>query len=317
MNDITNYINGPINFFRLEYKKKIIYIFLDNNFIHTECSSTKSIDIDKYLIKIFKNTDENIDFILPYNKNKRKSYEDKKENKRDNYIKQINKLPDIINKKNINFIYKIEQTNYIYKLFNIILKYINFYTIHYYLINEIIFNMKKCKKYINKIIKNEYKNKFKFNINKELNNIKKKINELINLLKINKNNLKYGKNEKLFFDLQSKIYNLLFVTISNNILFILYIIFNLSSIDSILNNDSKTIVYEQVYHGLILIYILIKYFNFKITNKFYSDSLIDKDMNKKIKNLNMNYETMNFLGKIFIPENPIQCINFNNLQFLN
>ena len=40
-------------------------------------------------------------------------------------------------------------------------------------------------------------------------------------------------------------------------------------------------------------------------------------MNKKIKNLNMNYETMNFLEKIFIPENPIQCINFNNLHFLN
>jgi hypothetical protein len=314
MNYITNDINGPINFFRLEYKKKIIYVYIDNNFNHTECSSTKSIDIDKYLIKILKNTDENIDFILPYIKENKNLYE---ENKRDNYIIQINKLPDIINKKNINFIYKIEQNKYIYKLFNIILEYVNFFTIHYQFVNRIIFDMKKCKKYINKIIKNEYKNKFKFNINKELNNIKKKINELINLLKINKNNLKYGKNEKLFFDLQSKIYNLLFVTISNNILFILYIIFNLSPIDSILNNDSKTIVYEQVYHGLILIYILIKYFNFKITNKFYSDSLIDKDMNKKIKNLNMNYETMIFLDKIFIPENPIQCINFNNLQFLN
>ena len=313
-----NDINGPINFFKLEYKKKIIYIFLDSNFIYTsECLSTKSIDIDKYLIKILKNSDENIDFILPYNKNKRKSYEDKKENKRDNYIIQINKLPDIINKKNINFIYKIEQTKYTHKLFDIILKYINFYTVYYYSVNKIIFDMKKCKKYINKIVKNEFKNKFKFNINKQLINTKKKINELINLLKINKNNLIYGKNEKLFFDLQSKIYNLLFVTISNSILFILYIILNLSSIDSILNNDRKTIVYEEVYRGLILIYILIKYFNFKITNKFYSDSFIEKDMNKKIKNLNMNYETMNFLKKIFIPENPIQCINFNNLQFLN
>ena len=67
-----NDINGPINFFKLEYKKKIIYIFLDNNFITTECSSTKSIDIDKYLIKILKNNDENIDFILTYNKSNRK-----------------------------------------------------------------------------------------------------------------------------------------------------------------------------------------------------------------------------------------------------
>ena len=73
-------INGPINFFRLEHNKKIIYIFIDmlvdyNNV--TDCSLisnplNKSIDIDQFLINFLKNSNENIDFFLPIYKKKRK-----------------------------------------------------------------------------------------------------------------------------------------------------------------------------------------------------------------------------------------------------
>ena len=87
-------INGPINFFRLEHDKKVIYIFfdlwVDYNYL-TDCSLisnplNKSIDIDKFLIKFLNNTDEDIDFFIQAYK---KQTEQSITNKREIYINQI------------------------------------------------------------------------------------------------------------------------------------------------------------------------------------------------------------------------------------
>ncbi len=72
------YINGPVSCFRLEdnneqYNKKIIYIFSDIHYdvnIQTKCNNIESIDIDKYLYKIFKKirkNDKMYDFFVETN----------------------------------------------------------------------------------------------------------------------------------------------------------------------------------------------------------------------------------------------------------
>lgn len=309
-------INGPINYFKLEHNKKIIYIFIDmwNNNI-TDCSLisnplNKSIDIDKFLIKFLKNTDENIDFFYSASYKIKGKYE---KNKRDIYINQVNKLPNKINKKNINFIYNKLKNKYITKIMIIVYKYESFWTVYSFGINKIIFDMKKVLKYIKKILKIELKLTFNFNIKKNFINIQKNVLKLINLLKLNKQNLVYTSNNDKFFDLQTKIYNLLYV-ITNSINLIIIIIYNSFDINLINKNNNKTIVYFPYLIGLNLIHILVKFFDFKITDKFYLDPFINKEVNKIIKNLDMNYESLLFIEKIFVSNNIIQCINSVNLD---
>lgn len=309
-------INGPINYFKLEHNKKIIYIFIDmwNNNI-TDCSLisnplNKSIDIDKFLIKFLKNTDENIDFFYSASYKIKGKYE---KNKRDIYINQVNKLPNKINKKNINFIYNKLKNKYITKIMIIVYKYDSFWTVYSFGINKIIFDMKKVLKYIKKILKIELKLTFNFNIKKNFINIQKNVLKLINLLKLNKQNLVYTSNNDKFFDLQTKIYNLLYV-ITNSINLIIIIIYNSFDINLINKNNNKTIVYFPYLIGLNLIHILVKFFDFKITDKFYLDPFINKEVNKIIKNLDMNYESLLFIEKIFVSNNIIQCINSVNLD---
>lgn len=314
-------INGPINYFKLEHNKKIIYIFIDtwdNNI--TDCSLisnplNKSIDIDKFLINFLKNTDENIDFFYSASYKIKGKYE---KNKRDIYINQVNKLPNKINKKNINFIYNKLKNKYITKIINIVYKYDLFMTVYSYEINKIIFDMKKVLKYIKKILKIELKLTFNFNIKKNFINIQKNVLKLINLLKLNKQHLIYtSNNDNKFFDLQTKIYNLLYV-ITNSINLIIIIIYTSFDINLINKNNNKTIVYFPYLIGLNLIHILVKFFDFKITDIFFLDSFIDKEVNKIIKNLDMNYESLLFMEKIFINNNKnnniIQCINSVNLD---
>jgi len=281
----------------------------------TDCSLisnplNKSIDIDKFLIKFLKNTDENIDFFYSASYKIKGKYE---KNKRDIYINQVNKLPNKINKKNINFIYNKLKNKYITKIMIIVYKYDSFWTVYSFGINKIIFDMKKVLKYIKKILKIELKLTFNFNIKKNFINIQKNVLKLINLLKLNKQNLVYTSNNDKFFDLQTKIYNLLYV-ITNSINLIIIIIYNSFDINLINKNNNKTIVYFPYLIGLNLIHILVKFFDFKITDKFYLDPFINKEVNKIIKNLDMNYESLLFIEKIFVSNNIIQCINSVNLD---
>jgi hypothetical protein len=320
-------INGPINFIKLEHNKKIIYVFIDMWVDYTnltDCSLisnplNKSIDIDQFLINFLKNTNENIDFFLPIYKKKEKKINNKKEI----YIYQVCKLPKKINNKNIDFIYKEFRNKYVQKLYNIAYKYNIFFTVYNYDIDNIIFDMKKILKYIKKIMKITINLKFDFNIKNFFTDLQKNISELINLLESNKDNLVYGINEKKFIELQSKIYNLLYI-ITNSVKLIDVILYNTFIINSIFKNNNKTIIYFPYDWGFNLIHILIKYFDFKITNRFFSDPFIDNEsiekLNKIIGKLDMDYESLLFMEKIFIyknkDDNIIQCINFINLPRL-
>jgi hypothetical protein len=90
-------VNGPINVVRLEGEindiKKIIYIFFDFHEdirLQTKCESYESIDIDKYLYKLFKNTKETVDFFLEIKSNDIEK--SKPDNFNDMYIQNIRKL---------------------------------------------------------------------------------------------------------------------------------------------------------------------------------------------------------------------------------
>lgn len=317
-------INGPINFFRLEHDKKVIYIFfdlwIDYNYL-TDCSLVsnplnKSIDIDKFLIKFLNNTDENIDFFIQaYKTQSEQSIPDK----RDIYINQIIKLPNSVDNNKVHFIHTELENKYIRRIMKIINYYDTFATVYDYNINNIVFDMKKVLKYLKKIMKIKINLKFDFNFNFN----KKNILELIDLLESNRENLNYGVDNKIFFELQSKIYNLLFM-ITNSIGFFIETIYNSFNINLIFKNNNKSIFYSSYNSGIILILILVKYFDFKITDRFFSDPLIDKEsiteLNKIIKKLDMNYESLLFMRKMFIyknkDDNIIQCINFINLPVL-
>jgi hypothetical protein len=174
--------------------------------------------------------------------------------------------------------------------------------------------MKKILKYIKKIMKITINLKFDFNIKNFFTDLQKNISELINLLESNKDNLVYGINEKKFIELQSKIYNLLYI-ITNSVKLIDVILYNTFIINSIFKNNNKTIIYFPYDWGFNLIHILIKYFDFKITNRFFSDPFIDNEsiekLNKIIGKLDMDYESLLFMEKIFIYK-----INFINLPRL-
>ena len=67
LNKSPIYVNGPINFFRLQNNNKDIYLFSDihkdlNN--QTECDEINSINIDKFFLNFFKNNKKQVDFML-------------------------------------------------------------------------------------------------------------------------------------------------------------------------------------------------------------------------------------------------------------
>jgi hypothetical protein len=67
MNDI--FLNGPINYVKLynQEKNKYLYVFMDSHEkidYQQKCDSLHSIDVDKYLFNIIKESDINIDFFL-------------------------------------------------------------------------------------------------------------------------------------------------------------------------------------------------------------------------------------------------------------
>ncbi len=97
------YINGPLNFFKLKKNNKTIYLFFD---IHEpitkqqECENLYSINIDKYLKHVFKNSTQTIDFLLEtpeeFDPDTLALYNDDNHNFR--YIEKLQKI--YINNKN-------------------------------------------------------------------------------------------------------------------------------------------------------------------------------------------------------------------------
>jgi hypothetical protein len=169
-------------------------------------------------------------------------------------------------------------------------------------------HIKNKKKIFNKILFNythdNIKNKleeFYWMINykyKKIIRYMDKINKLLNEIKKNKNNneniyKKIYKNQRKIFDK----YALLNVYIMD-----LYFLRRFLDKDYITNCVS----YTGAHHSLNYIYILIKYFDFKITNYSYLKKNIEKTINKINKS---NMKKINNLEYLFVKNDEIQCSN--------
>lgn len=277
-------INGLINIFRLENDNKIIYLFGDSKNINmTKCiNNHKNINSDTFFIKYFKTyKNEIINFFIPNTKN---------------YF--IN--------KNIKFYYfNFVDFDY-YNLF--IGKYYNNFDLLFNELQTLIIDLdiliNKTKEYINFSknlfkfdnlkIQNIFNNlfiKLSLNVITDSKKLKKFIN--LNINELNKKN-NYNKQKKIYYKkyiICNKCY-ILFNII--NVLYLLNIILN--------NNINKSIIYCDYNILLLIILLLNKEFNYKITNRFYSDPFIDNNsidaLNKVIKALEYtNYESYIFLYK--------------------
>lgn len=297
-------INGLINLFRLENDNKIIYLFGDSaNINMTKCiKNYKNIDSDNFFIKFLESYKNEINFFIPSTKN--------------NFIYK---------NKNIKFYYfNVVDFNY-YNLF--IGKYYNNFDLLFnelqILIDDLDILINKTHEYIN-----FNKNLFKFDnlkiqnifnnlfikLSSDVVNDSKEFKEFINL---NINEL----NKKNNYNIQKEIYYKKYI-ICNKCYILFNIINVLHLINIILSNDTinKSIIYCD-YNILLLILLLLNTeFNYKITNRFFSDPFIDNNsldgLNKIIKALEYtNYESYVFLYKYlsYTEDNHIiNCINLNN-----
>lgn len=69
------------------------------------------------------------------------------------------------------------------------------------------------------------------------------------------------------------------------------------------------VLYSGSYHSSNIIFILLKYFNFKLTNIVYSNSKLSTEkINNNIKRLNDPNDSLHFI----YPEVAYQCSNLKN-----
>ena len=322
-------INGPNNIIRLENGEKILYILGDYHFeLQWECpinDDYESIDIDKLLLKFIKEEKKEeydlfIENDITYFKH------DSKNVYKDIYIRQIRKLFNskiefnknqiITDKKYPNFRFHYSDIRESLSLLNLEKYYLtptnlihNIRPFKNSIIEhqEILLDLKKLliylnsndNKYINKI-KNVYKDKkIQVKINKifneiiitNLNDIIKNTSHIINYINTNINKIKnidiYYKNiDNLIWDIFLKIKEN-----KNNIMYLLVVLTDLYLIRRFLDKDyiNKSILYTGSAHMVNILFILVKYFNFKLTNVFYFNNSFNLDNIKNLPIKNFKY----------------------------
>jgi hypothetical protein len=321
-------INGPINFIKLNNNNYEINIFIDIfEYNIQKCDNIyENIDIDKYLILLFKNTKNNYNFFIINSNN----YE---ETKQYNYIDRVFKIENSAylfkNIKFINFQFNHFNNFINFNNFNIFINY--YYNLFYfdrktiYILSDklksIIVDCEKIllfdyntllktiksktnKIILNNILKNYFINKIKLLIN-DCNFLIKYINEHIQLLKYIYTNDKY-------YEILKNIYKLK-ESICENLIYIMNFLDIYNIIIKILEQKTeKNIIHLSLNHSCILIWIIINYFNFKIVYKNYSDKIIDNGLllgiNKIFKNINIiNISSIIFLEN-YLNNNSTHCI---------
>jgi hypothetical protein len=165
------------------------------------------------------------------------------------------------------------------------------------------YNHDKIKKKINLIYNNiiveNIKTTIKMN-NKFIRILEKSIKDLDKLRYLNK---KYMK-------IQSKIFIKLYF-IKENIQRIYVVTTDLNFLRRFLDKDyiKNTIIYTGLEHLSDITYLLIKYFNFKLTNICYRHEEIDIHQINQIKNFKYLDKLNNYFSNSNIHFNPIQCSN--------
>jgi hypothetical protein len=317
-------INGPINFIKLINSNYEINIFINIYAYNIQkCNNTyENIDIDKYLIKLFKNTKNKYNFYIH-------NITDLEKTKQYNYIDNILKIQNNSALfKNIKFInYMFDRKNN----FDNIKKFDNdYYNLFYFDRKEIDILSNSLNSVIvdcDKILKFNYDKLFKIKnetnkiiLNNILNNyfINKIIllisecNILIKYIAENKDLLKQIYTNNKYYDTLKNIYKLK-ENICENLNYLLKFLDVYNIILKILEQKTiKNIIYLSLDHSCILIWLLINYFNFKIVYKSYSDEIIDNGLllgiNKIFKNIDIiNISSIIFLQN-YLDNNLIHCI---------
>ena len=340
MSNSTENISGINNFIKLINNSYEINIFISDslwnynyNNTYEICDNTyDNIDIDKYLINLFKYTSNKYNFYIYDFKNK---YDDDTQY---TYYHQILKIKNNYKlfKKNIKIIeYNLNKikSNEIVFIKTFIIDYYKFFEFNNIPINlfnneleELIINLdkylnfdynillKNIKDSVNKIIINNIiRNYF-------INKVQMIIIECKKLIKyINQNNvllgIKYSKYSDEYYNILKYIYTTKEV-ICQNLIYIISFFDVCNILIKILNNKTKkNIIFTTIDEACNLIYLLIHYFNFEIKYKTYSDSLIDNNLlpgiNKIFKNIDFtNIASINFL--INYLNNSTNCIQLNN-----
>ena len=336
-------INGPNNVVRLTNGVKVLYIFGDYHLetpSQTECiynDKYDSMDIDKFLLSFIRNNKSikydifsEINNLLFQKHNLNTNYYYKSR-----YIDNFNKLfqNNIKNKYN-NFKFHYMDLRQNLFLYYIIHFYDNDYIYNhdytdteliYFLYNYkniiiIFFKSFKKNKYIKKLL-NKYNN---YNIKEKINKIYKivisyyklgllNINNLIKFIKLNYNNKMintfYDQVDNKIKDYIDNIYNLWFW--GTAILTDLYFLRRFLDKKYIKNG----ILYTGLGHMSDISYLLVKYFNYKITHINYVPKNIDiNDYIIKLSNKNVDYiKILNDLLTNKIDDDKIyQCSNLFN-----
>jgi hypothetical protein len=324
-------INGPNNVIRLTNGDKVIYIFGDYHHdinFQQECEIDDrydSIDIDKLLFKFIKEekTREFDFFIEDYKYYFRPEFGN---TYRKRYIDQVMKLFKAnINIENDKIVTNRKYNNFRFHYFDIrdalnfnnIFSYgylqINFpYTIDacYFLIQKtslLIYDLNELLKLVNnnKIIDkilNKYNNK---EVQKKINIIYKNIfikntNELIknceNFIKLIKDSI--DKIKINFLDKSKLVDNLKpiyvnFDNIQKNVFDLSCIITDLYFIRRVLDKSyvKNIVLYTGIGHMNDILYLLVKYFNFKLTDSYYNKNKLNEKQIIKFKTDNFSYLT--------------------------
>ena len=335
-------INGPNNVIRLTDGVKVLYIFGDYHLeLHnqTECiynDKYDSMDIDKFLLSFMRNN-KNIkydifheinDFLYnEYNNNTNYYYKKR-------YIDNINKLfQNNIKNKYTNFKFHYMDFRQNLFLYNILKNYNNDYIYNnHYTDKQIIFLFNDYIKLFKLFIKSLNKNKYIQKILNKYNNpnIKKKINEIYNLLIKNYKLILQNINNLIKFiklNYNNKIINTYYENIDPQIEIYLNTIFELFFQICIVLTDlyfirrfldkkyiNNGILYTGHAHMSNISYLLVKYFNYKITHINYLPKNIDiNDYIIKLSNKNVYiFPLSDLLTKKINNDKIYQCTDLFN-----
>jgi len=301
-------INGPVNIIRLENNNKVLYLLSDiNNEVINECKyNKKSMNIDDFLLLFIKNQ-KNKKYNLYLNSNELYHTDTiYSTNYKLSYIESMDSL-FLFLKKN-----KQLYSNFKIKFVNIT-HHFDYYDMIYYA-NVFRYDANGIRKYINlinifKLIKNFYRN-LKNKNNKYItnflfndyidDNVKLKILNiykiyvlsnyklLLKLIKDTiyklKNNF-YNRDYKFINNIKEDIFNI------NKFITNIYTVLNdLYFIKKFINNNVKNnIYYSNIPNVSNIIYILIKYFDFKLTHISHNKYKYNFDDIKYLSNTNLSY----------------------------
>lgn len=327
ISDINNFIKLINDNFEIN-----IFFFIENDIENDiVCDNTlEYIKIDKYLIKLFKTTNNKYNFYIDTYNNDQIT----KINQNTNLFKKNIKIIEYNFDINIHSIDKKLETSINVDLFNNTIQ--NYYTIHFCLYELNIFNdllknviieLNKLKDYEYNILLDKTKdsilqlimnNIFK---NHYINKIILLINSCKKLIEYNNNNIKLIRKTQFDYENIDDYYNTLKYiyiykkNIIENLIYITRFLDIYNMITKILNNNiKKNIIYITYTSGITFLYLLIKYFDFKIIYKSNSDILIDNNSLDAINNLFINTDITNISSLNFLVNylyNNINCIKLD------